>query len=266
MTRICPFIQAYENGVWHYLSRVFSYRLKASELGFTNDLVFRIVDFYGGRPALCEVYAFHENVHEATRGADIDLFIESDRPGWYHFYKLQAKMMNHQGKYRDIRWWGPISQIQTLISSARTEGAKALYLLYNGYTVNSAVANTNWGLSIVKAQEVKRLRIRQRRNGDDSAVTFNHLHPLGMQPFHILFCNIPEDYKLERLTDGNSIYKGYPYVRIPVTPTDVPPNPGNDTGDDDNSNTQEDNIGQVPYNPEWARLGRYRIVVGSSGN
>lgn len=263
MTSICPFIQSYESEVWDYLSRVFGHRLKASELGFTNDLVFRIVDFYGGRPALCEVYAFHENVHEATRGADIDLFIESDRPGWFHFYKLQAKMMNHKGRYLDIKRWGAYSQMEILINSARRERAKALYLLYNGLTANSGAGGTTWGLSIVKATEVKRLRLAHRRAGRYPTVTFNHLHPLDMQTFHVLFCNIPDDYKLEHLTDGNSIYKGYPYVRIPVAPTDAPPNPGNDTGDDDNSNTQEDNNGQVPYNPDWARLGKYRIVIKS---
>lgn len=266
MTSICPFIHEYEIGVWHYLSRVFGYRLKASELGFTNDLVFRIVDFYGGRPALCEVYAFNDNVREATRGADIDLFIESDTPGWYHFYKLQAKMMNHQGSYKKIEAWGPHSQMEILISSARKERAKALYLLYNGHTPNSTMGATQWGLSIVKATEVKQLRLAHSRAGINTSVKFNDLYPLGMQAFHVLFCNIPDDYKLEHLTDGNSIYKGYPYMRIPLTPTDVPPNPGYDVTGENNSNSEEDNNGQVPYNPEWARLGRYRIVVGSSSN
>jgi hypothetical protein len=245
---------------------VFSYRLKASELGFTNDLVFRIVDFYSSCPALCEVYAFNENVHEATRGADIDLFIESDRPGWYHFYKLQAKMMNHTGHYREIKRWGAYSQMEVLINSARRERAKALYLLYNGFTANSGAGGTTWGLSIVKATQVKQLRLTHRRSGVFPTITFNDLYPLGMQPFHVLFCNIPDDYKLEHLSDGRNIYKGYPYVRIPATPIDVPSDTANNniTNGDNSKFNSEDENSDIPYNPEWAGLGKYRLVIKSS--
>ena len=93
----------YEASLWDYLSDVFSFSSKASELGVTDDLIYRIVRFYSGRPAGCEVYAFNEDVNEFVRGADIDLFIEDNGSGRYFHFMLQAKIMNYTGRYRILK-------------------------------------------------------------------------------------------------------------------------------------------------------------------
>jgi hypothetical protein len=218
MTLICNFIQLYETIVWNYLSDVFRYSLKSSELGITNDLVYRIVSFYGRfQPQYCEVYIFNERIHENRRGADIDLFIEDNGSGNFHFFMLQAKIMNYKGRYKDIRNWSPHAQFNTLINSASTEGAYPLYLLYNGKTGNSNIGNTNWGLSIVEASQIRNLRLSQSTSTRIPRVTFNQLHSRGMNPFNVLFCNLPSKYKLSSIP-GKNIYKGYPYVQINRTP------------------------------------------------
>lgn len=214
MTAICLEINYYEEAVWRYLSNVFQYRLKASELGFTDDLIYRITDFYGGRPENCEVYSFNDNVFEATRGADIDLFIEENGTGYYHFYMLQAKMMNYEGKYKDIKRWTPNAQYYKLINRARIEGAFPLYLLYNGNTANSNIGNTHWGLSIVEATQVGGLRFGQRVLAQAPIITFNELHPLNMKPFHVLFCDSTIGYDLPETIDGTTIYNGFPYINV----------------------------------------------------
>lgn len=220
MTVICPYIEWYEEQIWEYLSRVFSFRLKASELGITNDLIYRITEFYNGRPANCEVYSFNDNVFEATRGADIDLFIEDNGTGNYHFYMLQSKIMNFEGKYRGIKTWSPIAQYIKLVRSALNEGALPLYLLYNGDTANSTNANANWGLSIIEASQVRNLRLAQRMWVQAPLITFNQLHQLNMRPFHVLFCDLPIGYNLPKTIDEKSIFKGYPYIRISKAASD----------------------------------------------
>ena len=213
MTEICPYIQFYSTCTWEYLSEVFSYRLKGSELGFTDDLVFRIVQFYKGRPSDCEVYAFSDNVRESIRGADIDLFIQDTETGRYQYFMLQAKVMDHNGRYKDIRKWSYNAQFNRLIRAAHKEGAFPLYLLYNGLTGRSTVGNTHWGLSIVEAARVRTLRHNQRKLNKAPYITFDDLHPLNMQPFHLLFCDIDSNnYNLPPTIDGRNVYTGFPYV------------------------------------------------------
>jgi hypothetical protein len=212
MTNICPYIQDYEQDVWHYLSDVFKYRLKASEIGFTNDLIYRIVSFYNGRLAGCEVYAFNDNVFEYRRGADVDLFIEDGHTGRYYFFMLQAKMMDNSGRYRDISRWSPFAQFNTLIRVARYENAFPLYLFYNGETLNSALGDSNYGLSIAEAQTIKQIRYEQRGAFRVPLITFDQVHARNMDPFSVLFCQLPSQYKASGTIEGSSIYTGYPYL------------------------------------------------------
>jgi hypothetical protein len=203
----------YEKDIWHYLTHVFRFRLKAAEIGITNDLIFRITSFYRRGPTSCEVYAFNDNINESKRGADIDLFIEDNiGSGSYHFFMLQAKIMDFNGKYKDIKRWSSYSQFNKLIRSANIEGAFPLYLFYNGSTPNSNVGNTNWGLSIVEANYIKIIRLSQRGMPRAPKITFNQIHP-NMRPFHVLFCNLPTGYELPKTIIGNDIYKGYPYIK-----------------------------------------------------
>ncbi|HMQ70414.1 MAG TPA: hypothetical protein PKA90_15600 [Ignavibacteria bacterium] len=228
-------MQIYEQYIWYYLSDVFRYGLKGSELGITNDLIYRIVSFYGGRSPSCEVYAFNENVHENIRGADIDLFIEDNGSGNYYFYMLQAKILNSRGRYLDIAPWSSRSQYGLLIRNARIENATPLYLLYNGYSDNSNLGSPLFGLSIINANIIRIIRVRQRVLITKPKLTFNQLHPHNMNPFHILFCETPIPYRVQNTISGRDIYRGYPYIRINTNNEPEPSNTENDEGNNDNN-------------------------------
>ncbi|MBL0049673.1 MAG: hypothetical protein IPP32_16440 [Bacteroidetes bacterium] len=151
-------------------------------------------------------------MNESIRGADIDLFIEDNGTGRYHFFMLQAKIMNYEGKYKDIKNWSVNAQFYKLLRASNSEGAFPLYLLYNGGSVNSNLGNSQFGLSIVEATVIRNIRVSQRRNWRNPLITFNQLQAFNMKPFHVLFCQIPKEYKLPETIDGNAIYKGYPYI------------------------------------------------------
>lgn len=215
MTHICPYIRYYERGTWNYLSRVFGYNLKASELGFTNDLVFRITDFYNTLPNPCEVYIINEGVNEAVRGADMDLLIEDGNTGGYDHFMLQAKMMDFNGRYYDIKRWSRNAQFYKIIRNATLEGAVPLYLFYNGLTPNSNLGDIHWGLSIINANEIRKIRLAQRHLLRAPLITFNQLHTLNLRKFNVLFCTIPEDFKKKsKPKKKDQIYTGYPYTKI----------------------------------------------------
>lgn len=213
MTACCSLIRQYERVVWNYLTSVFSFGLKASEIGFTNDLIYRIVKFYGGRPLGCEVYAFNEDVKEHLRGADIDLFIEENGTGNYYHFMLQAKIISNNGRYNDIEPWSTRAQFYKLIRAAHREGATPLYLFYNGNTRTSSLI-PGWGLSIVKAQDVKNFRLAQKSLLRKPKPTGDDLYARSMKAFYVLFCDLPDDLKSRTTINGSNIYKGHPYFRI----------------------------------------------------
>lgn len=216
MTAICSHIKAYEKLIWNYLSDIFKYNLKSSEIGITNDVIYRIVKFYGGRPNGCEVYAFNA-FKEIVRGADIDLFIKSSN-GMYTYYKLQAKLMNYRGKYIEISKWGSNAQFHTLINSAGIESAYPLYLLYNGLTLNSRLGQSNkCGLTIIDARKIRDYRYDQHFLGKNPTVkilTYDILHTLVMKPFHVLFCEDEYGFPMPAVKRESDIFKAFPYKRI----------------------------------------------------
>lgn len=256
MTTICNFIQFYESIIWHYLTDVFSYKLKGSELGITNDLIYRIVKFYNGRPLNCEVFAFNEKVNEKVRGADIDLFIEINNSGNYYHFMLQAKIMNYTGRYYDIENWSIDSQYDRLIYHANIEKAFPLYLLYNGRTVNSNITNNNdLGLSIVNANEIRRIKIRQINLPITPRITFNQLINHGMRNFHVLFCDIPDEYIPTRTVKATEIFKGYPYIKIDQN------NDLDTTVEFDNEDLNDNNAINIIKD---RHLAQYRIIINST--
>lgn len=222
MTTICSFIQGREHKVWDYLSRVFSLNLKAAELGFTDDLVFRIVEFYSGTRAKCEVYIKHSK-HESIRGADIDLFIFNGTS--YDFYMVQAKIMNSSGIYFDIRKFDPHNakknQYVTLIKAANTEGAFPLYLLFNGRASRSVCTSgcgLNAGYSIIEARDILGNRLiswltnLKKRNAP--RIRFNEMC-CAMKPLHYLFCpGHKAGFNLPPGKAYSQIYKGDSYRHV----------------------------------------------------
>ena len=207
----------FSNFLWKYMSDVFRYGLKISEIGVTNHLIFDITNFYQGFNKSCEVYSWHAP-NEKVRGADIDLFIQN-KNGTYQFYMLQAKIMTYRGNYMDIKKWSPNAQFIKLINAANQESALPLYLFYNGSTNNSYKGNQDFGISIVEAVKIRNYRLNQHKTkyiNTKITLDFDTLFNLNMQPFHNLFCNGIKGVSLPSSIKEDDIYLGKPYHKISI--------------------------------------------------
>ncbi|RYD56782.1 MAG: hypothetical protein EOP56_10335 [Sphingobacteriales bacterium] len=133
---------------------------------------------------------------------------------------LQAKVLDYNGKYKDIEHWAPDAQYRKLITWASAVAATPYYLLYNGYTINSGTGSDDLGLSCVHARRIERLRHQQSRMAviphGMSILTFDMLFRENMFPFYYLFCRTPSRFfhSIRMELDGTDIYRGYPYIRV----------------------------------------------------
>lgn len=189
MTRICNYIQNYENNVWKYLSDVFSLKLKASEIGFTNDLIFRIMSFYVNSQHKIEVYIKH-GTNESKTGTDIDLFIQINYTNLFDSYKIQAKMINYFFRYKGLEKNRNFSQIENLINHSNSENAIPYHLFYNGEPFNRRliIPKNNYGISIVDSNIILQIRQNKLANQNKlSTETYNSLYQYK-KPLHTLFC------------------------------------------------------------------------------
>ena len=227
MTRICDYIKDQEIKVWLYLSRVFSYQLRASELGFTNDLVFKIIDFYEHSYGKCEVLTKHSD-DEVKRGADIELCIFNGVD--FDCFLIQSKIMKFNGIYTDIRKFDPQNrqdnQYQKLIRTAKDEDKFPLYLLYNGDSINSChgwhCANSRYthsfklGYTIIGAKTIRKNRVKKfyQNPARDSRIRNKDIC-CEMNPLHYLFCpGFKTGYDLPPGKTYQEIYKDYPYRKV----------------------------------------------------
>lgn len=251
MSLICPFIKFYEEVVWDYLTDVFSFGLRAAELGVTNDLIYQIARFYRWYPSLGEVYAVHGR-DEDLRGADVDLFI-FDGLGYHHFM-IQAKIMDCSGRYLDIKKHGSRAQFIKLIQAAKNEAAYPLYLLFNGNTPASTSGKRHHGCAIVPADTIRAFRWGQRKTlgkARTPRISFSDLSG-SMKPFHYLFCpGCPIDFELPKKKSRAQIYTGFPYVNLSerITNTQGPESEFEDYSPDATAIIKE------------RRLATYRIIV-----
>ena len=214
MTSICGHIQVHERSVWNYLSDVFSFHLRASELGFTNDLVYQVAKYYRMKTKAVEVLAVHAK-KESIRGADIDLFISNG----VHFthYMIQSKIMNDSGLYMDIAKHAPRSQFHKLINTAKSEGAFPLYLLFSGATKGSRSGNASSGCSVIDADKIRAYRWNQRKTiktGKVPRISFDDVSS-DSKPLHFLFCpGLVTRFKLPKGKTISDIDRGFPYMKV----------------------------------------------------
>ena len=214
MVAYCQQSTSISIALWDYISQVYAFKLKVAEIGITNHLVFDIISFYSHNLQNCEVYVQHAK-NENLSGADIDLFIQQKK-GNYLFFKLQAKVMNNDGKYAGIAKWGPTAQYNKLIKSARKQKALPYYILYNGRSRNSIKGKARHGVSLVQAIRIKKYRLNQNRFGykrNEHRLTFDLLHGLGMKPYSWLFCG---DFKPmgNHYHSRDEIFTEYPYTNV----------------------------------------------------
>jgi hypothetical protein len=129
---------------------------------------------------------------------------------------IQAKVMDYRGYYNDIKKWSPNSQFKTLIDKAKKEKAIALYLLYNGFTSKSKFGNDLFGTSIIEANEIQKIRRKQKLNGynhGENSLYFDMLYS-KMQPYQNLFCKGIQNVKLPQRKTEIEIYTGFPYSQV----------------------------------------------------
>jgi hypothetical protein len=256
MTPLCKPIESLSGRLWHYLSDVFAYKLRAAEIGITYHLVYFITSFYKGRRYGLEVYMLNAK-NEKHRGADIDLFIQMPN-GRYRHYMLQSKVSSANGTFLDIKAWDKNAQYRVLLNRARKEGATAYYLLYSGLTRFSSSGNKSYGFSCVHANEIQTLKKDYYfgKPGSTATIKFDTLWARGrLFPFHRLFCVTPSRFfhsaRMEH--DGKSIYRGYPYEKIELMRDSklMENDPTSLFADDAESDLSE-----------RADLARFRIIVG----
>lgn len=206
MTAYCYQIKNESERLWTYLSSVFSYGLKQSELGVTFWLIHDLVNFYAKKGHPIDAW-INQASNEQIKGADLDLYIQ-DPKGYFTLFRLQAKMMNHKGRYYDISKWSSNAQYNKLIKHSRKEGAVPLYLLYNGYTINSGSGSPSYGYSITSAEVIKQYRLTQHKKKltKTPKITFDDIFN-KMEPFEVLFCQELLGKSLPRLLSLDPKYQ-----------------------------------------------------------
>lgn len=249
MTKICKHIEDLSKSLWDYMSDVYSFsNTKVAEIGITNDLIYRVVKFYGYSSRLCEVY-INPAYKESVSGADIELVIfENSVP--QHYY-LQAKVLSGKGIYEDIkpyRYKSSHDQYKKLIRYAHLNNGIPYYLFYNGYTVGSKFGNSRYGYSIVSADDI----LANRKNASSKykripKIKFDDIYSL-MQPFYSLFCKKSNITGLGRITNTNIskfLQTGVPYLKI-----------GNENTEEEQRTSTE-----ILNNPKYQELPKYKIII-----
>lgn len=189
MTRICRRIDYLSQNTWHYISRVYDYDLRISELGITNYLIFIIIDFY--RNIMDEVRVWHAR-NERVTGADILLIIEHPN-NICKSHLIQAKKISKSGKYKGIKRWQDNQQYMNLINYAGNLRAYPYFLLYNSEH-NCQLNDPTYGMAICRAEWIRDKRFMQFNlpgNGQTPMIQINNiLNDNELFPFHYLFCNV----------------------------------------------------------------------------
>lgn len=195
---ICDHTSYFSRQAFHHLSEVFDYGLSFSELGMTDLFVLDLVRFsqQGASSKLqVEVYKTSWPV-ERLFGNDIDLFV-GDGTGQYDWYALQAKVMSHNGAFKDlkIKKSGKMHQWHKLLLHEHLFGSQAFYLLYIGKSkTNFPTASptstdcqgqasiAEYGLTLVKALDIMNTVTTA------SPMLFSAVFPGSAEPLGSLFC------------------------------------------------------------------------------
>ena len=196
----CNPIREFSSTVYWFLSDVFNHGLSFSELGLTDHFVLHIAKINRSLGLTdAEIYKATWK-RESIYGNDLDLFIQNSS-GTFNWYALQAKVMNSNGEYTDLKQKNVIKQQwHKLQDHESSYGSKAFYLLYNGM-FNSTMGNVvlkrgdcvgvppidELGLGIVDVNDICSLRVSMTPS---QPIHFNQLCPDYMDSIRKLFCCI----------------------------------------------------------------------------
>lgn len=194
----CTGIQIFAKNVYDFLSDVFTYNLKFSELGLTDHLLHHLASYskYIGSNNI-EIYKLPWSV-ESIYGNDIDLFIQN-KLGTFNWYALQAKVMSPNGAFTDIRIKPKSTQQwDKLLNHERTFGSKTYYLLYCGESRRppkkmptradclGIPTVQDYGTTIVETKDIK--HIRTSVLSTHANLYFNDVFPNHTDTLRKLFC------------------------------------------------------------------------------
>ncbi len=242
----CTFIKSEAPELFDLLTNVFKYKLKLAEIGITDLLIYKLTE-YCDVNHLSNVAIYHAK-QESVYGADIDLFVEQTT-GKFIWFALQAKVMNHQGVYKDLRIKKKSpQQWEKLKHNEATHGAKAYYLFYNGdYTSFGLPTPTRSdcqgvpGISDYGYGIVERRHIEAHFSGGALKAKLTDFYPHDMDALRkLLCCDYDDPMGLTEYAYAD-IHTAAPYVQI--YPREVNP----DTG--------------IRANPDVSAFAPFRIVV-----
>jgi hypothetical protein len=216
----CEWINSISGAYYKYLTKVFSYRLKMSELGLTDSLVFHLTDMSVSIGLNISIYTTGWAV-ENYYGNDIDLFVERS-DGKFNWFALQAKVMSFNGAYKDITIKSSPNQWDKLQAHEIKFNSKSFYLLYNGKEIYKNYKSPKrpdcysipfideYGLGIVETNDLKAVRL----NKPIGWIYFIDLFPDHMDCLRKLICC--SDIFSAKLVgvDRGDIQTGPPYKQI----------------------------------------------------
>ncbi|MCG3165044.1 MAG: hypothetical protein POELPBGB_00804 [Bacteroidia bacterium] len=224
---LCNEVTNFSERVYHYLSRVFSYRLRLAEVGITDIFIFEVADYCNNHGLInVKMYGTTWKI-ETKYGNDIDLFIQR-ADGKYNRFALQAKSMFYNGAYRDLKLRRAPNQWDKLLDHEADFNSKSFYLFYNGTPnfrpIRTAPTRTDCigtptiqqlGLGIVETRIVK--RIRETVLTPHGQAYMRHFFPDHMDSIRKLFCCEGGGYSDLKGYDYKDIYRGAPYKLIQIS-------------------------------------------------
>ncbi len=189
-------IECYKNvaeEIWHKID--FSNRMgfKFGEVAITSHLLFQLYRYrIDSKDNTIQIF---ESKKESTSGSDLELYIEV-LPKQYLYFVIQSKKLYYRDKkfkYAEISHEvgkHKISQLETLLSYAKSHDAVPLYLFYNYSPRFKNKDKEYYGCSVVLAEYIKEnFKKKATRYKWRAIPTFDDLHmvtPIIAQPLYRL--------------------------------------------------------------------------------
>lgn len=221
-------LQLYSVNTWNKICFLRNRKgLKISETTITQNLVFDFWQLAIASELPIEIY---ESKNEKANGNDFEIFVETIK-GFISF-PCQAKIIQKDNKYSTVTHKQKRSsalQINLLIDYAKEMQGIPIYFFYNycndlkfceqlqeatGYAIE------NYGISVVKAADLKRDFLFRKANNDIEFKIpyFKDLHPRTGVPVHAFLQNL-RDTSIDNWTKKNEIGSIKFYKKEEITNT-----------------------------------------------
>jgi hypothetical protein len=249
----CKLFEDIAEKVWKRISLAHEVNVNLSEIGITSDIMVEILQYNKGLTNF-DVYVKKAD-NEKLYGNDIDVFVETNI-NEYRWFALQAKILKTSGQYDKLRYpSGGSLQWDKLLLLEGVSGCESYYLLYNGdgkntynYTGTDECGRTfsesQFGCSLVKTSDVRRIASRTNTKGQFIKASFNTFHHVLAEPWRILTCCYhqtagKELYTLEEIKESTFNFKLI---------TTIIDDEENEEAEEDENENEKDEINNVNLN------------------